>query len=46
MQSAIEQIQKCGFECKGLRPGEQRRLALDLMTYGVREPRTAAGSLD
>jgi len=46
MQSAIEQIQKCQFKCEGGPLENNDAWRWIVMTYGVAEPRTAAGSLD
>ena len=45
-ETAIEQIQKCGFECEAGPLENNDAWRWIVMTYGTREPRTAAGSLD
>lgn len=46
IRSAIEQIQKCQFECEGGPLENNDAWRWIIMTYGVEEPRTGAGSLD
>jgi hypothetical protein len=45
-QSAIAQIQSCKFECEGGPLENSDAWRWLVMTYGTREPRTGAGSLD
>ena len=46
MQSAIEQIQRCQFECEGGPLENNVAWRWIVMTFSTQEPRTGAGSLD
>jgi hypothetical protein len=45
-QTAIAQIHACNFECEAGPLANNDAWLWLVMTYGTREPRTAAGSLD